>query len=129
MKKGFSNFMSSIDSALKPSGDDASDTLSIRSDSSDSENYVMVNIGEEGNTCDLMFSLKNTCESSELGATALIEMASEVIEEESTITTLSEPSLHESCRRKDLVSLSYEHVLYQNYHKWIIFRYLLRLSN
>ncbi|XP_044747939.1 UHRF1-binding protein 1 [Coccinella septempunctata] len=106
MKKGFSNFMSSIDSALKPGGDDASDTLSIRSDSSDSENYVVVNIADEGTTCDLMFSLKTNYDSSESGAAALIEMASEVIEEESTVTTLSEPSMHDSCRRKDLVSVA-----------------------
>lgn len=106
MKKGFSNFMSSIDSALKPSGDDASDTLSLRSDSSDSENYVMVNIGEEGTTCDLMFALKNNFDTSDSGATALIEMASEVIEEESTATTLSELSIHDGGRRKDLVSVA-----------------------
>ncbi|KAK9891592.1 hypothetical protein WA026_015552 [Henosepilachna vigintioctopunctata] len=106
MRKGFSNFMSSIDNALKPSGDDASDTLSLRSDSSDSENYVMVNIGEEGTTCDLMFSFKSNFEYLDSGASAAIEMASEVIEEESTITSTSGHSVHDSCRRKDLVSVA-----------------------
>ncbi|KAL3266104.1 hypothetical protein HHI36_010290 [Cryptolaemus montrouzieri] len=107
MKKGFSNFMSSIDSALKPSGDDASDTLSLRSDSSDSENYVMVNIGEEAASCDLMFTFKsNNYEYSDSGTAAVIEMASEVIEEESTITTTSGHSMQDSCRRKDLVSVA-----------------------
>lgn len=49
MKKGFTSLMTSIDSALKPSPDDASDTISIRSDiSSDSEKYVFVNLGADG---------------------------------------------------------------------------------
>ncbi|KAI4463583.1 hypothetical protein MML48_4g00014004 [Holotrichia oblita] len=37
---------------------------------------------------------------------AIIEVASEVIEEESTITTTSDHSLTSSCRRKDIVSVS-----------------------
>lgn len=54
MKKGFSNFMTSIDSALKTNiSDDMSDTISIQSDiSSDSENYVMV-LGDD-KTADCM---------------------------------------------------------------------------
>lgn len=57
MKKGFSNFMTSIDSALKSStggastlgADDASDSFSIRSDvSSDSENFALVLAAEGG---------------------------------------------------------------------------------
>lgn len=58
MKKGFSNFMTSIDSALKSGVDDISDTISIQSDiSSDSESYFMVLTDTDKTTdCnDLMF--------------------------------------------------------------------------
>lgn len=59
MKKGFTSLMTSIDSALKSSPDDASDTVSIRSDgSSDSENYVLINMGADGSnekSADAMF--------------------------------------------------------------------------
>jgi hypothetical protein len=104
MKKGFSNWMSSLDSALKPSPDDASDTASIRSDaSSDSENYVMISMEtSDPAISDLMFSVKEFSQE----ATAPVEMASEVMEDESTITTTSDHSLTSSCRRKDLISVS-----------------------
>lgn len=49
MKKGFSSFMTSIDSAIKSGtpSDDVSDTFSIQSDiSSDSENFAIA-IGED----------------------------------------------------------------------------------
>lgn len=58
MKKGFSNIMTSIDSALKTNiSDDMSDTISIQSDiSSDSENYVMVLADDKTADCmDVMF--------------------------------------------------------------------------
>lgn len=59
MKKGFSNFMTSIDTALKTNAgaDDASDTFSIQSDiSSDSENYIMVLADDKTADCmDVMF--------------------------------------------------------------------------
>lgn len=60
MKKGFSNFMTSIDTALKTNtgaGDDASDTFSIQSDiSSDSENFMMVLADDKTADCmDVMF--------------------------------------------------------------------------
>lgn len=58
MKKGFSNFMTSIDSALKTNmSDDMSDTISIQSDiSSDSENFVMVLADDKTADCmDVMF--------------------------------------------------------------------------
>lgn len=58
MKKGFSNFMTSIDTALKPNAsDDASDTFSIQSDiSSDSENFMMVLADDKTADCmDVMF--------------------------------------------------------------------------
>lgn len=61
MKKGFSNFMTSIDTALKTNtgADDASDTFSIQSDiSSDSENYIMVLADDKTADCmDVMFRL------------------------------------------------------------------------
>lgn len=58
MKKGLSNFMTSIDTALKPNTlDDVSDTFSIQSDiSSDSENYMMVLADDKTADCmDVMF--------------------------------------------------------------------------
>lgn len=58
MKKGFSNFMTSIDSALKTNtSDDISDTISIQSDiSSDSENFMMVLADDKTADCmDVMF--------------------------------------------------------------------------
>lgn len=58
MKKGFSNFMTSIDSALKQGGpDDASDTFSVYSDvSSDSESFTII-MGEDkpADCMDVMF--------------------------------------------------------------------------
>ena len=100
MRKGFSSLMTSIDSALKPIPDDISDTISIRSDaSSDSENYVVVNMEAQGRTEQ---SVDATFKVAEFHYEAL-EVASEVLEEESTITTTSDRSLTSSCRRKDLV--------------------------
>lgn len=61
MKKGFSNFMTSIDTALKTNtADDASDTFSIQSDiSSDSENFIMVLADDKTADCmDVMFRYK-----------------------------------------------------------------------
>lgn len=58
MKKGFSSFMTSIDSALKTNiSDDISDTISIQSDiSSDSENFIMVLADDKTADCmDVMF--------------------------------------------------------------------------
>lgn len=58
MKKGFSNFMTSIDSALKNNPtDDMSDTISIKSDiSSDSENFMMVMADDKTADCmEVMF--------------------------------------------------------------------------
>lgn len=111
MKKGFSNLMTSIDSALKSSPDDMSDTVSIRSDaSSDSENYVVVNLesGERNVECmDAMFRVQGV--NSDLPArAAVVEMASEVIEDENTVTTPSEHSLASTYKRRDLVSYIYQ---------------------
>ncbi|KAJ9601040.1 hypothetical protein L9F63_000775, partial [Diploptera punctata] len=121
MKKGFSNLMTSIDSALKPSPDDASDTVSLRSDaSSDSENYVVVNMsgGDSGTAdrsaldcVDAMFHVDpSTVRGSETPLPQQLELASEVVPEEedvtATTTTPSERSLDSSCKRRDLVSMS-----------------------
>lgn len=97
MKKGFSNLMTSLDSALKPSPEDGcSDTVSMRSDaSSDSENYVVVSL-EDQEKMDATFALDNSIR------VAAVEEASEVIEE--TPDTQSEKSLDSVCKRKDLVS-------------------------
>ncbi|KAL1505764.1 hypothetical protein ABEB36_005251 [Hypothenemus hampei] len=101
MKKGFSSLMSSIDSALKQSPDDMSDTISVRSDaSSDSEQIVMISFEEDVRGMDYMFYVSN------INDVELIEEASEVMEEASTLTSTSDHSLPSSCRRKDLVCLS-----------------------
>lgn len=59
MKKGFSSFMTSIDSAIKSGtpNDDTSDTFSIQSDiSSDSENFAIVMGDDKTMDCiDVMF--------------------------------------------------------------------------
>ncbi|XP_050307973.1 UHRF1-binding protein 1-like [Anthonomus grandis grandis] len=100
MKKGFSNLMSSIDSALKQSPDDMSDTISVRSgDSSDSEQIVMINFEEDVRGMDYMFFVN------ELQEFERVEEASEVVEEADTTST-SDHSLTSSCRRKDLVCVS-----------------------
>lgn len=90
--------MSSIDSALKQSPDDMSDTISVRSDvSSDSEQIVMINFEEDVRGMDFMFHVNDMHEFER------VEEASEVIEEASTVTSTSDHSLTSSCRRKDLV--------------------------
>lgn len=106
MRKGFSSLMTSIDSALKPTMDasDASDTMSIRSDvSSDSENYIFLNMEQDSmQKADDMFIVPEFMSQNK----GMVEIASEVIEEESTITSTSEHSLTSSCRRKDLVTMA-----------------------
>lgn len=101
VKKGFSTLVTSLDSALKASPDDMSDTISIRSDaSSDSEKYVMVPIDDRNvETIDDMFFVFEFCYENK----GTVEIASEVLEDESSVTTTSEHSLASSCRRKDLV--------------------------
>lgn len=92
--------MSSIDSALKSSPDDMSDTLSIRSDaSSDSENYIMVNADADLAGSDLMFVVNEFSYENN----AQLEVATEVIEEDNSLTTTSDHSLTSSGKRKDLV--------------------------
>ncbi|KAL7740311.1 hypothetical protein ACLKA6_018757 [Drosophila palustris] len=98
MKKGFSSFMTSIDSAIKSGtpNDDASDTFSMQSDiSSDSENFAIV-MGDD-KTMDCMDA-------------SPVEVASEVYEEPSSYKTNmsspSEPSEASTWRRRDLVSMA-----------------------
>ena len=82
-----------------------------RSDaSSDSENYVVVNMAErEGETADAIFCVGGTSSTGRgtiTGNTSGVEVASEVLEEEATITTPSEShSIASSCKRRDLVSI------------------------
>ncbi|KAH1019151.1 hypothetical protein HUJ04_009015 [Dendroctonus ponderosae] len=101
VKKGFSGLMSSIDSALKQSPDDISDSISVRSDvSSDSEQIVMINFEEDIRGTDYMFVVNGMQEFER------VEEAAEVVEEASTLTSTSDHSLTSSCRRKDLVCLA-----------------------
>ncbi|XP_053985581.1 bridge-like lipid transfer protein family member 3B isoform X2 [Hylaeus volcanicus] len=99
MKKGFSNFITSIDSALKASPEDgSSDTVSIRSDvSSDSENYVLIDLQDQ-EKLDAMFAFDNA------NRITAVEEASEVVEE--TPDTQSEKSMDSVCKRKDIVSMA-----------------------
>uniref|UniRef100_A0A1B6E5E8 Uncharacterized protein n=1 Tax=Clastoptera arizonana TaxID=38151 RepID=A0A1B6E5E8_9HEMI len=102
MKKGFNSIISTIDTALKQN-DDASETLSLRSDgSSDSENFVVVK------PCagDAMFIIGNNT-SAEPMITSTVEIASEVMEDEATLTTPSEShSFASSYKRPDPISLA-----------------------
>ncbi|KYN40299.1 UHRF1-binding protein 1-like protein [Trachymyrmex septentrionalis] len=100
MKKGLSNLMTSIDSALKASPEDgSSDTVSMRSDvSSDSENYVLVSLQDQGKI-DAVFGIDNS-----IRITA-VEEATEVVEE--TPDTQSEKSMDSVCKRKDLASTKF----------------------
>ncbi|KAG5312691.1 UH1BL protein, partial [Acromyrmex insinuator] len=86
MKKGLSSLMTSIDSALKASPEDgSSDTVSMRSDvSSDSENYVLVSLQDQGKI-DAVFGIDNSIR------ITTVEEATEVVEE--TPDTQSEKSM------------------------------------
>lgn len=81
-----------------------------RSDaSSDSENYVVVNMAEREEAADAIFCVggaSSTGRGTMTGNTSGVEVASEVLEEEATITTPSEShSIASSCKRRDLVSI------------------------
>uniref|UniRef100_A0A1Q3F3C1 Uncharacterized protein n=1 Tax=Culex tarsalis TaxID=7177 RepID=A0A1Q3F3C1_CULTA len=110
IKKGFGNFMTSIDSALKTNiSEDISDTLSVQSDlSSDSENYLMMlGDSEKPTDCmDGMFRL-NPFSNDNSMKVAPIEVASEVCEDPylTNMSSPSEPSEASSLRRRDLVSM------------------------
>ncbi|XP_055375780.1 bridge-like lipid transfer protein family member 3A isoform X3 [Condylostylus longicornis] len=114
VKRGFSNFMTSIDSAIKSGSsvisDDISDTFSIYSDvSSDSENFAIVMGDDKTTDCiDVMFRLNPFTNDSNVRASP-VEIASEVYEESNYKTNMSSPSepSEGSCwRRRDLVSMA-----------------------
>ena len=99
LTSGFTNLMSTLESAVKTSPEDMSDTLSVRSDlSSDSDNFIMVNIETDRTDSglggmDALFRVDNRPATS-------VELASEVFEE----PTPSEVSdVTSSFRRKDVV--------------------------
>lgn len=103
MKKGFSSFMTSIDSKFKTSMEDMSDTISIHSDySSDSENFIMVMGDDKAVDCmDIMFKLNPFSNDVKV---APIEQGMEMCEDEDS--SPSEPSEASSLRRRDLVSMT-----------------------
>lgn len=112
MKKGFSNFMTSIDSALKTntSFDDGSDSLSIQSDYSDDSEFMTVLADTDKATTDcndFMFKL-NPFGSDANNKIAPVEVASEVCEDPflTNMSSPSEPSEASSLRRRDLVSMA-----------------------
>ncbi|XP_017043754.1 UHRF1-binding protein 1 isoform X4 [Drosophila ficusphila] len=114
MKKGFSSFMTSIDSAIKSGtpNDDASDTFSIQSDiSSDSENFASVMGDDKTMDCmDVMFRLNPFTNDNNMKASP-VEVASEVYEEQpssykTNMSSPSEPSEGSTWRRRDLVSMA-----------------------
>ncbi|KAH8409916.1 hypothetical protein KR009_000845, partial [Drosophila setifemur] len=114
MKKGFSSFMTSIDSAIKSGtpNDDASDTFSIQSDiSSDSENFANVMGDDKTMDCmDVMFRLNPFTNDNNMKASP-VEVASEVYEEQpssykTNMSSPSEPSEGSTWRRRDLVSMA-----------------------
>lgn len=103
MRKNFSSFMTSIDTALKTSTDDISDTVSIHSDySSDSENFIMILGDDKTVDCmDVMFKLNPFANDVKV---APVEQATECCEDEDS--SPSEPSEASSLRRRDLVSMA-----------------------
>ena len=110
MKKGFSSFMTSIDSAItsRAATDDMSDTFSIQSDiSSDSENFAIVMGDDKTMDCiDVMFRLNPFTNDGNMKASP-VEVASEVYEEpiKTNLSSPSEPSEASTWRRRDLVSM------------------------
>ncbi|XP_065355354.1 bridge-like lipid transfer protein family member 3B isoform X2 [Calliphora vicina] len=110
MKKGFSSFMTSIDSAItsRAPNDDMSDTFSIQSDiSSDSENFAIVMGDDKTMDCiDVMFRLNPFTNDGNIKASP-VEVASEVYEEpiKTNLSSPSEPSEASTWRRRDLVSM------------------------
>lgn len=112
MKKGFSNFMTSIDSALKTNAsfDDASDSISIQSDYSDDSEFMTVLADADKATTDCNdFMFKFNPFSSDLNnKLAPVEVASEVCEDPflTNMSSPSEPSEASSLRRRDLVSMA-----------------------
>lgn len=112
MKKGFTSFMTSIETAVKTntSFDDGSDTISIQSDySDDSELFTVLADTDKATTdCnDFMFKL-NPFSSDANCKLAPVEVASEVCEDPylTNMSSPSEPSDASSLKRRDLVSMT-----------------------
>lgn len=112
MKKGFSNFMTTIDSALKTntSFDEGSDSISIQSDYSDDSEFftVLADTDKATTDCnDFMFKL-NPFSSDVNSKLAPVEVASEVCEDPflTNMSSPSEPSEASSLRRRDLVAMT-----------------------
>lgn len=112
MKKGFTNFMTTIDTALKTntSFDDGSDSISIQSDMSDDSEFLTVLADTDKATTDcndFMFKL-NPFSSDPNNKLAPVEVASEVCEDPflTNMSSPSEPSDASSLRRRDLVSMA-----------------------
>lgn len=103
MRKGFSKFMTSIDSVLpsNSSFDDGSDTLSIQSDISDDSELFVVLGDTTTDGHDFMFKLNPD------NKLAPVEVASEVCEDPflTNLSSPSEPSESSSIKRRDLVSM------------------------
>ncbi|XP_034239731.1 UHRF1-binding protein 1-like isoform X2 [Thrips palmi] len=107
-KKALKLLMNTTDAAPKQSMDDASDTVSIRSDcSSGSDNFVLLG-GETAvlDSSDAMF--RTSCLDNNMQK---VEMASEVLEEEPTGTIVTTPSeradsIDSSIKRRDLISVA-----------------------
>lgn len=109
MRKGFTNFMTSIETVVKTNAsfDDGSDTISIQSDfSDDSELFTVLADTDKATTdCnDFMFKLNPFTTESKI---APVEVASEVCEDPylTNASSPSEPSDASSLRRRDLVSM------------------------
>lgn len=112
MRKGFTSFMTSIETAVKTNAsfDDGSDTISIQSDySDDSELFTVLADTDKATTdCnDFMFKL-NPFSSDANGKLAPVEVASEVCEDPflTNMSSPSEPSDASSLKRRDLVSMT-----------------------
>lgn len=112
MRKGFTNFMTSIETVVKTNAsfDDGSDTISIHSDySDDSELFTVLADTDKATTdCnDFMFKL-NPFSTENNSKLAPVEVASEVCEDPylTNASSPSEPSDASSLRRRDLVSMA-----------------------
>lgn len=111
LTSGFTNLMSTIESAVKTSPEDASDTLSVRSDlSSDSDNFVLINVdGERSDSGAASIDALFRVDHKQPAAPTSVELASEVFEE----PTPSEISdITSSFRRKDAVSCAGSQILF-----------------
>lgn len=109
MRKGFTSFMTSIETVVKTNAsfDDGSDTISIQSDfSDDSELFTVLADTDKATTdCnDFMFKLNPFTTEPKL---APVEVASEMCEDPflTNASSPSEPSDASSLRRRDLVSM------------------------